>query len=307
MVDDVKRAVDCGVSGLVMEIPSSEHIIEKAYRWSLEKAIDLSIESTSYAHSQGLEVVFFPIDFTRAEINWVLNLITKVAEEGHMDALGLVDTFGACSPHAMQFLVRQVKSRINKRLECHFHMDFGLGIANTLMALAEGVEVMHTTVLGIGERAGNVPMEETVLSLKMMYGIDTGVRLDKLYSTAKLVEKLAGLAVPTQHPIVGRRLFHVESGIIASWLQNCRKDDPVELFPYRWDIVGQLEGPQIVLGKGSGVESIKYYIEKLGYEATDDEVARILADVKESSLSRKALLSENEFSEIADKVLLKKV
>src|SRR5208282_1706919 len=137
MVDDVKRAVDCGVSGIVMEVPSSTHIIEYAYKWPLEKAIDLSIESTAYAHSQGLEIVFFPIDFSRADMKWVLDLILRVANEGHMDALALVDTFGVVSPHAMQYLVREVKKRINKRLEAHFHMDFGMGIANTIMALAE--------------------------------------------------------------------------------------------------------------------------------------------------------------------------
>ena len=79
MVDDVKRAVDCGVNGIVMEVPSSTHIIQYAYKWELERAIDLSIESTAYAHSQGLEVVFFPIDFSRAEMKWVLDLITRVA------------------------------------------------------------------------------------------------------------------------------------------------------------------------------------------------------------------------------------
>ncbi len=131
-----------------MEVPSSTHIIEYAYKWPLEKAIDLSIESTAYAHSQGLEVVFFPIDFSRAEINWVLDLITRVANEGHMDALALVDTFGVLAPHSMQYLVREAKKRINKRLEAHFHMDFGMGVANTVMALAEGVEVIHSTVLG---------------------------------------------------------------------------------------------------------------------------------------------------------------
>jgi isopropylmalate/homocitrate/citramalate synthase len=67
MVDDVKRAVDSGVSGIVMEVPSSEHIIQYAYQWPMQKVIDLSVESTAYAHSQGLEVVFFPIDFSRAE------------------------------------------------------------------------------------------------------------------------------------------------------------------------------------------------------------------------------------------------
>jgi isopropylmalate/homocitrate/citramalate synthase len=108
MVDDVKRALDCGVSGVVMEVPSSEHIIKYAYKWPLEKAIDLSIEATAFAHEQGLEVVFFPIDFSRAEMNWVLDLITRVANEGHMDALSLVDTFGVLAPQTIQYFVRSV-------------------------------------------------------------------------------------------------------------------------------------------------------------------------------------------------------
>ena len=185
MVDDVKRAVDCGVKGIVMEVPSSTHIIQYAYKWQLEKAIDLSIESTAYAHSQGLEVVFFPIDFSRAEMKWVLDLITRVANEGHMDALALVDTFGVLAPHAVPYLVREAKKRINKRLEAHFHMDFGMGVANTVMALAEGVEVVHSTVLGLGERAGNVPLEETAMALLTLYGVDTGIKYDKLYKLAQ--------------------------------------------------------------------------------------------------------------------------
>src|ERR1700693_3864203 len=192
MVDDVKRAVDCGVSGVVMEVPSSEHFSKYAYKWPLEKAIDLSIESTKYAHEQGLEVVFFPIDFSRADMKWVLDLIMRVANEGHTDALALVDTFGVLAPHAMQYLVREAKKRVNKRLEAHFHMDYGLGIANTIMAVAEGVEVIHSTVLGLGERAGNVPMEETAMALLTLYGVDTGLKVNKLYSLARLVEELSG-------------------------------------------------------------------------------------------------------------------
>jgi len=110
----------------------------------------------------------------------VLDLINRVANEGHMDALALVDTFGVISPHAMQYSTRAVQSQINARLEAHFHQDFGMGVANTIMALAEGVEVAHTTILGIGERAGNTPMEETVMALKTMYGIDIGIDTTKL-------------------------------------------------------------------------------------------------------------------------------
>ena len=306
MVDDVKRAVDCGVSGVVMEVPSSQHIIQHAYKWPLEKAIDLSIESTAYAHQQGLEVVFFPIDFTRAEINWVLELILRVAKEGHMDALALVDTFGVLAPHAIPYLVREVKKRIHTRLEAHFHMDFGMGIANTIMAVAEGVEVIHSTVLGIGERAGNVPMEETVIGLLTLYGVDTGLKYDRLYSLAHLVEKLSGHAVPKNRPVVGDLLFAIESGIIASWYQNCGDENATELFPFRWELVGQSPA-RVVMGKGSGIDSVKNRLEKKGVNFTEEEAMSVVSAVKDFSLRHKRLLTNQEFDSIVESVLALKV
>ncbi len=302
MVDDVKRAVDCGVSGVVMEVPSSQHIIKYAYQWPLEKAVALSIESTAYAHEQGLEVVFFPIDFTRADIDWVLDLITRVGNEGHMDALVLVDTFGVASPHAMQYLVRKVRARIDKRLEAHFHMDFGMGVANTIMALAEGVEVIHSTVLGIGERAGNTPMEETVMALLTMYGIDVGLKYDKLYDLAHLVSDLSGHPIAKNRPVVGDALFQIESGIIASWFLNCGAVDPTELFPYRWDVVGQAPA-KIVMGKGSGLDSVKAWLKNIGVQASEEEVTKVLAAVKDFSLREKRLLTEEEFRSVVGATL----
>ncbi len=190
-------------------------------------------------------------------MKWVLDLITRVANEGHMDALALVDTFGVLSPHAMQYLVREVKKRINKRLEAHFHMDFGMGIANTIMALAEGVEVVHSTVLGLGERAGNVPMEETAMALLTLYGIDTGIKYDKLYGLAKLVEQLSR---PRGRVATARwsatRSSRSNRGIIASWWHELRRRQATELFPFHWDVVGQ-PAPKVVVGKGSGIDSIK--------------------------------------------------
>jgi isopropylmalate/homocitrate/citramalate synthase len=294
MVDDVKRAVDCGVSGVVMEVPSSQHIIQYAYQWPMERAIQLSIESTAYAHEQGLEVVFFPIDFTRANMTWVLDLILRVANEGHMDALALVDTFGVVSPHAMQYLVRQVKARVDKRLEAHFHMDFGMGVANTIMAVAEGVEVIHSTVLGLGERAGNTPMEETAMALLTMYGIDIGLKYEKLYSLARLVEELSEHKVASNRPVVGEALYQIESGIIASWFQNCGAQQPTELFPYHWDLVGQPPA-KVVLGKGSGIDSIKAALRGIGVEFTEEEAMQVVSAVKDLSLRHKRLLTQEEF------------
>jgi isopropylmalate/homocitrate/citramalate synthase len=302
MKEDVQRAIDTGVKGVVMEIPSSMHMVDIAYRWKMEKAIETSIEATKFAHDNGLEVVFFPIDFSRAELGWVLDLIERVGKEGHMDALALVDTFGVLSPHAMQYFVRKVKSRINKRLEAHFHQDFGMGVANTIMALAEGVEVAHTTVLGVGERAGNTPMEETLMALRTMYNVDTGIDLTKLTPLANLVQKLCQVVVPTNKPVVGNSLYQIESGIIASWFKNCGDEFATELFPVRWSAVGQPPAT-IVMGKGSGIDSVKMWLETMGIEASEEEALKITAGVKKHSLGTKKLLTEGEFRTIAKDII----
>jgi isopropylmalate/homocitrate/citramalate synthase len=285
-----------------MEVPSSEHIIKYAYKWPMEKAIDLSIQATAFAHEQGLEIVFFPIDFTRAEMKWVLDLILRVANEGHMDALALVDTFGVLSPHAIPYFVRSVKARINKRLEAHFHMDFGMGVANTIMALAEGVEVIHSTVLGLGERAGNTPMEETAMALLTLYGIDTGLKYNRFFKLAKLVQQLSGHAVASNRPVVGEALFQIESGIIASWFQNSGDENPTELFPFHWDVVGQ-PAARIVIGKGSGIDSVKEGLRNLGVPFTEEEAMRVVSAVKVFSLRYKRLLTEAEFRDVVGATL----
>lgn len=302
MKEDVQRAIDTGVNGVVMEIPSSMHMVDLAYRWKMDKAIETSIEATRFARDNGLEVVFFPIDFSRSEMEWVLNLINRVATEGHMDALALVDTFGVVSPHAMQYFVREVKKRIKgKRLEAHFHQDFGMGVANTIMAAAEGVEVLHTTVLGVGERAGNTPMEETVMALLTMYGVDVGIKYDKLTPLARLVQKITGVDVPSNKPVVGRQLYQIESGIIASWYKNCGEENATELFPVRAEFVGQPPA-EVVMGKGSGIDSVKQWLVELGIEASDEEATKMTAAVKSYSLQTKKLLTESEFRKIAEDV-----
>jgi isopropylmalate/homocitrate/citramalate synthase len=302
MKEDVQRSIDTGVHGVVMEIPSSQHMVEIAYRWPMEKAVETSIEATKFAHDNGLEVVFFPIDFSRAELKWALDLIERVGKEGHMDALALVDTFGVVSPHAMQYFVRTVQSRIKKRLEAHFHQDFGMGVANTVLALAEGVEVMHTTVLGIGERSGNTPMEETVMALKTLYGVDIGIDTTKLTKLARLVQERTGVRVPTNKPIVGEALYQIESGIIASWFKNCGDKFATELFPFRWDAVGQ-PAATVVMGKGSGIDSIHMWLQKAGMQVSEEDALKITAAVKAHSLKTKKLLTEAEFREVAKGVL----
>jgi len=307
MVPDVKRALDTGVDGIVVEIPCSEHIIKHAYQWPLERALDLAIEATSFAHEQGLYTVFFPIDASRAGIDWFLNTIVRIATEGHMDALALVDTFGGVSPSAMSFLVRKVKERIDVPLETHFHDDFGCGTANTLLALAAGCEVAHVTVSGIGERCGNASLEEVALALRTMYGAKTHIRYDRLYALSKLVQKISGVTLPSNAAVVGDRVFEVESGIIVSWLKNCGYEHVLELFPYRWDLVGQPE-PKVLIGKKSGLDTVRHYLEVIGRggDADDDQLMAILLAVKEEALRQKGLLSVGQFKAIVTKTIGRK-
>jgi len=303
MVDDVKHALEAGVEGIVMEVPSSQHIIEKAYRWEYQKAIDLTVESTKFAHEHGLYVSFFPIDSSRADITTFLDLIETIERDGHMDALALVDTFGVLSPNAAAFMTRKVRERIKKPLEAHFHMDFSLGVANTLMAVVNGAGTVQVSVTGTGERAGNTPLEDTVMALKLMYGIESGIDYNKLYGLSKLVREAARVTVPTNRGIVGDRLFHVESGIIASWVKNVGQADLTEAFPFRPEMVGQT-GPEIVLGKGSGLDSVLIWLDKTGFPpASEEQMMAILMEVKALSLQKKGLLDEDDFRRIAEGVL----
>ncbi len=300
MVDDVNRARDCGVDGVVVEIPSSQHIMDKAYGWPLERAVNLSIEATLAAKEAGLDTVFFTIDSSRAEFDFYLDMVERVATEGHMDALALVDTFGGVAPNAIPVWVKKVRERLpGVRLEAHFHDDFGLGVANTIAAMASGVEVAHTTVTGVGERAGNTPMEDLALALSMLYNVEHGLVTESFYALSRLVRERTGHQIPSNRAAVGERLFEVESGIIAGWYERCIDDDPTELFPYHWEVVGQPPA-RVVYGKGSGLPSVTLAMKALGLDASDDELRNILMKIKERALETKALMP---FEEVATIIL----
>lgn len=301
MVDDVKRAKDCGVKGIVMEIPSSPQLIEDAYKWPLEKAIDLSIKATSAAKEMGLYTVFFTIDGTRTDMNFLLDLVDRVSKEGHMDAFTLVDTFGVLSPQGASYFTRKVKERVSKPVEIHFHSDFGLGVANTIMAVLAGAEVIHSTVTGIGERAGNAAMEETVLALLTLYGIDVGIHYNKLNELSQLVQKLSGTKVPASRPFVGKGAYDIESGIVTGWYRNVFKKSPTTVYPVNPKFVGHKK-PKILLGKKSGLDNVAIWSQKLGVTLSDEESMTVLQRVKLKAHDLKRPLNEKEFKKIVEEV-----
>lgn len=304
MKEDVKRAVDTGVKHVVIEIPASEHIVENAYKWEMQKAIDLSIEATQYCKANGIYTVFFPIDGTRADINTFLNLIQKVEQEGHMDALAVVDTFGGLAPHSCRYLIKQIKKRISKPLETHFHDDFGLAAANTLMALTAGAEVVHTTISAIGERAGNAPYEDIALALLTMYNIDTGIKYEKMYALSKFLREMCGLNIRQNRGIIGDDIHKIESGIIADWYKNACETAPLELSPYLYSLTGHPE-PIVVLGKNSGVANVDIWLKKLDLDPIDNKDVKleIVGKVKEKSFAKGGLLDADDFRTIVNEVV----
>ena len=302
MPGDVKLAKDCGVKGIITEIPSSDHIIQNAYGKSMDWAIKSSIETTLAAKEAGLYTVFFTIDSTRADLDRYMDLIEKVSTEGHMDAMTLADSFGGTTPQAIGAVVKKLKARFRQPIEIHCHEDFGLGVANTIAALAAGASVAHVTVSAIGERAGNVPLEDVVMSLHCLYGVDTGIRTEEFYSLSRLVQELSGFKLPPNRPIVGDSLYHIESGIVTMFHRRCRSVEPLEYIPFQPEMVGR-PGVDIALGKGSGLANIEEHLERRGLTATPEQANEILSRVKQTSMEKKGLLTGAEFDAIAGAVL----
>jgi isopropylmalate/homocitrate/citramalate synthase len=304
IAEEVRTVKKCGCSGVVIEIPASEHMIKNAYGWTVDRAIKSSIDATLAAKEEGLYTVFFTIDSTRTEVGPLLDMVERVATEGHMDAFTLADTMGCATPEAVHYVVKEVIRRLKKPVEIHCHQDFGLGVANTIAALAAGATVAQTTITGVGERAGNVPMEDVVMALLCLHNVDLGIRTEKLCELSRFVLERAKLTAPPNRPIVGDKLYEVESGIIAGWVRLARKEHPLEYVPFAPSLVGQ-KPVSIVLGKNSGPPSIEEWCEKLGFKANDEERMAMVQLVKAKSFEKKDLLTADEFKAIADRVLQK--
>jgi isopropylmalate/homocitrate/citramalate synthase len=301
---DVDLALKADVSHLVMELPSSKHLIRFAYRWSEDKAIERAVEAVEYAKQHGLYVTFFAIDATRSDIEFLRRVIMEVHD--YMDSLAVADTLGVCTPYAIEYIIRELKSFVKKPIEVHTHNDFGLAVANAIAGVLSGAEVVHVTVNGIGERCGNAPLEETVMAFELLLGIKTNVKLEKLYKLSKLVEEKSKLWIPPNKAVTGENVFRIESGIIADWWLNVKDIDPTIAIPYKPSLVGRSE-VEIVLGKKSGKANIVDKLRYLNLTLSDQEIADILNAVKEKSIEKKGLLTLEEFKVIVENVLQRKL
>ncbi|MDR0525731.1 MAG: hypothetical protein LBG90_07665 [Spirochaetaceae bacterium] len=302
VVSDIELAKKCGVQGVLAEVPGSEHLLNKGMKWSAEKAIKAACEATTAAHQLGMKVTFFPADGSRASLDFLLDTLDAIKAGGHVDAVTLVDTFGAFSPEGAAYTVRKMIDRLQCPIEVHCHEDFGLSVATTLAALKAGASCAHVTVNGIGERTGNTPLEPLLVCLHALYGIDTGIDLSKLLALSKDVEKRSGMPVSPVKAIVGERIFGWETGMPVGMWKNCKDSDPLVMLPYLWTLVNQ-RAPYIYTGKKSGAANVLLVAEELGISFTEDQVKEMVNQVKDRAIQLKRDLTRQEFKDLAAQVI----
>lgn len=303
--DDIDLAVKCGVSSILIETPSSDVLIKTGFGWEKEKVLEMALDATGYAKSLGLKTTYFAVDSTRADPKFLRKLYTSVVQQSHVDGVAVVDTFGVTSPQGFSELVSSVRSWIKVPIEVHCHNDFGLGTANALAGMAAGASIAHTNVNGIGERAGGASTEEVALALRILYGKDLGFDYSKFTELSKLVQEASGARVMPQKPVSGPTAFSYEAGIAVMF---CYKFKHANMMKYALSYDPTFVGNKfsVAIGKKSGAYSIRFRLEELKYEASDEQVDKILAKVKAKAIEKKRGLTNDEFRTIADEVLASK-
>ena len=290
MRQDIDMALECGADGVVIEVPIGYPKISTQFGWTWEDVFKKSRDVINYARENGLYALFFPYDTTRARAEDLENLCKAVMNESPPDAIGIVDTMGCATPEAIRYMVRWVKEMTGLPIEIHTHNDFGMGVATELAAVTAGAEVVHSCANGLGERTGNAAMEELMLGLDLLYGYDTGYKLDRLPELAELVSNISNIPIARNKPVLGHGNFIRESGIGIQYVMH----DPLVMFGTHPGLTGR--SGQVVLGKKSGKASILYKLEELGIAGVgDDQVGEILGAVKEKGIAKKDILTDEEF------------
>jgi methanogen homocitrate synthase len=298
MTADIDKTVECGAHGVILEVPIGYPKLQWQFKWTWEDVLRKSVDVINYAKERNLEVVYFPYDTTRAREEDLTNLLTRIVQDSQPDSVGIVDTMGCILPEAMKYMVRLVKRLTNLPVEAHTHNDFGMAVATELAAVEAGAEVVHSCSNGLGERTGNAALEELMVALHVLYGYDTQYKLERIPELGDLVRRLSGLPIAVNKPILGSRNFTRESGIGVDLVVK----KPLAMFGTHPALTGR--AGDVVLGKKSGKASITYTLERMGITGADDgAVAEMLQIVKERSITKRGLIGDEEFREIADGVL----
>jgi len=285
---DVEALVELGLQASVIESPISDAKLA-ALGVSRETMLERIRAAVSFAVEQGIRVAFFGVDSTRTDLEFVRRAYDSAVEAGAAEVV-VVDTLGIATPEAAAFLVGDIAERLDYEVPVHWHGhdDFGLATAAAVAAVQAGATWVHGTVNGMGERAGNADLVEVALALEALYGIPTRLRLEQARELARLVQELAGTQLAPWKAVTGDNLFTRESGAVASQFH-----DPPAIEPYASELVGAERG--IVLGKKSGLDSVRIKAVELGLEVPDDQLPTLLEAVKQAGIRKRGLVTDAEF------------
>ncbi len=250
-------------------------------RKTKKQVIEMVLRSVEYARRSFHRVAFSPEDASRTELDFLCEVYQRAIEAG-ATVLGFPDTLGVLTPGKVKSIIRHLQDHVPSlgkvMMAVHFHNDLGLATANTLAAVEAGVQVVQCTVNGLGERAGNAPLEEVALALLLNrdeYRCRISIDASKLTSLCRLVAERTGIPLAPHKPVVGANIFVTEAGIHQDGILK----HPDTYLPFRPHTVGA-DGIRLVLGKHSGRAALAVRLEEMGHYLSPDEINRVFELVK---------------------------
>jgi len=284
---DLEALVELGVRNAVIESPISDSKLE-AIGVSRETMLERITNAMRFAADHDIHAAFFGVDSTRADLDFI-RLVYEAAVDAGAREVVVVDTLGVAAPEAVRDLVgRMIQWLDGTPVHFHGHNDFGLATANAVAAVGAGATWIHGTINGMGERAGNANLGEVALTLEALYGVQSNLDLGRIRAVSTRVQELSGYALEPWKPVTGETLFRRESGAVASQFH-----DPPSIEPYSSELIGAERG--LVLGKKSGIDSIRFKATELGLDVPESQLAGLLAQVKELGARKRGLVTDEEF------------
>lgn len=284
--EDIDKVIECDMSSIHVFIATSDLHLKEKLKMTREQVLEAITEEVGYAKDHYSIVEFSAEDATRSDLKFLIKANLTAIEAG-ANRINIPDTVGTVTPAAYAYIISENKKAFPSdiRISVHCHDDFGLSAANTIAGIEAGASQAHCTILGIGERAGNVSMEKVVMSLYALYGISTNIKYKFLYETAKMLEKMTGFDIPPNFPLVGANAFRHESGIHAhAVIINPRTYEPItpELVGVpRTDELSDIIEKSIQIGKHSGGHSLKAKLEEFGLVASSQQFKEIMDEIKD--------------------------
>ena len=294
--DEIKSAADLKLDWVDISIPSSEQMIEHKLKCTRETLLKQMQSCIHYAVSLGLQVCIGCEDASRADPDFLVEIGIVGARAG-AKRLRYADTVGLLEPLATYEKIKSLCETQPLPIEIHCHDDLGMATANTLAAIKAGARYANTTVVGLGERAGNAPLEEVVTAVEQCYQQPTGIHLDHFPALCQAVSDAAGRTVPKQKSLVGEQVFTHESGIHVDGLvkdvRNYQGIDP--------KLLGR--DHTLVLGKHSGIGAVQAVFSRIGISLNNVQTGKLLSAVQEFAVRCKRNPSDEELLGMSNQVL----